>query len=87
MMLSSNDLAVAFGVTKETIRNWSKSGKFPKPFLYHKNSYRWRMKDIANWLGISEEEFLRLLREQVTYLRTRLALKKELKKIRREQDL
>jgi len=64
MLLSVNDLVVALGTSRETIWRWRKSGGFPQPIKRYKNYLRWRSQDIADWLGIPEEELLRPLREQ-----------------------
>jgi predicted DNA-binding transcriptional regulator AlpA len=64
MLLTTDDLALFFEVTKPTISTWRDSGDFPKPYMCYRHFIRWRSADIAEWLGIPEEEFLQLLHEK-----------------------
>jgi predicted DNA-binding transcriptional regulator AlpA len=59
MLLSFGDLTVALGISKETIKTWRRKNGFPHPIS--RFFIRWRSKEVADWIGISEDELLQTL--------------------------
>lgn len=47
--LTESQVAERYGVHKNSIRNWVKSGKFLKPIRITEATYRWRLADIERW--------------------------------------
>jgi excisionase family DNA binding protein len=50
-LLTREQLADKLGVSPWTIWSWVRKGQLPKPFtIVPGSSYRWRERDIADWL-------------------------------------
>ena len=49
-LLSVKDIAELVGCHKNTIWNWSRTGKMPKPLALG-NLTRWRLSDIKTWIS------------------------------------
>lgn len=51
-------VALATGLSLQTIDSWTRTGKFPKPIKFgsHRNApIRWRWRTIQEWIGQFEE--------------------------------
>ena len=46
--LTDRDNADRYGVTRQTIWDWTRKGKFPKPVKLN-GSTRWKLSDIEAW--------------------------------------
>ncbi len=46
---SAEEVAVRFGVSKDTIWRWRREGDFPAPVRLGGRTSRWRLSDIEAW--------------------------------------
>lgn len=47
--LSVEQVAARFGMSKDTIWRWRRTGEFPKPVRLGGTTKRWRLSDIEAW--------------------------------------
>lgn len=47
--MNMKEVCVKLGVSKVTVFNWVRRGKFPKPLKLAPKCVRWESKDILNW--------------------------------------
>ena len=50
VFINRKQLAEMFGVTTNTIKNWSKKGKFPQPVYTVEKTYLYQVSDIEKWV-------------------------------------
>ena len=63
MLLTQKDLVLLLRTSREALWRWRKTGLIPEPVRVHHRLVRWRSADIAEWLGMTEEELLQELRQ------------------------
>mgnify|MGYP005995097033 CR=1 FL=1 len=49
LYVSVEQVAVRFGVSKDTIWRWRREGDFPAPVRLGGRTSRWRLSDIETW--------------------------------------
>jgi len=49
LYLSVEQVALRFGVSKDSIWRWKRKGDFPKPVKLGGTTTRWRLADIQEW--------------------------------------
>lgn len=50
-LLSIKELIAMLNLSKTTIYNLLKAGKFPPPFMQGNRCTRWKRADVENWLA------------------------------------
>ena len=63
MLLTVRDLVLLLRTSREALWKWRKTGIVPEPIRPHPRVLRWRSADIAEWLGMTEEELLHELQQ------------------------
>lgn len=51
LYLSAEQVAMRFGVSKDTIWRWKRDGDFPAAVKLGGTTTRWRLNDIEEWEG------------------------------------
>ncbi len=51
LFLSVDQVAVRFGVSKDSIWRWKRNGNFPSAVKLGGTTTRWRLSDIEEWEG------------------------------------
>lgn len=51
LYLSVEQVALRFGVSKDSIWRWKRRGDFPAPVKLGGTTTRWRLSDIEEWEG------------------------------------
>ena len=60
--LSINQVAMRFGVSKDSIWRWRRRDEFPAPVKLGGRTTRWRLADIEDWEGQCVCEFAMCLK-------------------------
>jgi prophage regulatory protein len=62
LYLSVEQVAIRFGVSKDSIWRWRRDGEFPAPVKLDGRTTRWRLADIEDWESQCVSAFAMALR-------------------------
>jgi len=51
LYLSVEQVALRYGVSKDTIWRWKRKGEYPAPVKLGRTTTRWRLAEIEEWEG------------------------------------